>query len=735
MLLSEIIPKYIVLNESYDDFAKDTEQIDYKTEDFVSQVIDITSVLYTNSLESIWGFLGFVWDEYNVKGHFETISMPFSVIPRIPDAYRIKEFPDNMFNAIASVDIEMLDSNFENVTKVGYIANNNKHFILHWESINLDAFNFNSESYNGATGRPSQEIIDKYGFGSIELYNKYYSKIQYSIFWSTFQGITSKIVITDENKDYCLIDKTGVTDMGVWVKNAIYYKEDKPLIVYDLIHNEEVNFTQYGMVYLSKQNKFTICCSNLNSYYYYQSGFIINDENAEIKSAKFPNYIDLTVEFKLINKPIDIGDKHNMVVINTMESQPIRSMTYDWSNFNNLIAKWEKVYIQSLSGGSLWVIPELNNIDEFINTDFDTVFKHITDGTISCMNTYAGNQVFFENIPYVDFSNQYINIPEGKYKTINFNHCNILLNMQFLICVDNKSTTRFDIPFKFINTENMYFIILQRNEKYTINEDGTIDTNTIINNTILDYPLKCKGIWSSLELRSRTDDYHIECTNIVCIWNAGPHINLTNYTFDTIPNNLKPCVKLTIEKEKRRNDDIFISNNILQYDSNFLGIHTDEDVHNKLNELYPDGVQLLELDNKINYQFTTNDDFKFCNFITNTGGANINKFKTANLRIKGPNYLIYNKAGENITNAINTNKYIIMYKMLQYNMFYNANIYVLTIQDDIHAFIDAFVDEELPEDRVGKVDIQIVHENFIQLSDDEKSKLISLGYNVIDTII
>lgn len=730
MLLSEITSKYIVLNKSYDDFAKDTEQIDYETEDFVSQVTDITSVLYTNSLESIWGFLGFVWDEYNVKGHFETISMPFSVIPRIPDAYRIKEFPDNMFNAIASADIEMLDSNFENVIKVGYIANNNKRFILHWESINLNAFHFNSEGYNGASGPPSQEIIDKYGFGSIELYNKHYSNIQYTLFWSRFQGITSKIVITDENKDYCLINKTGVS-----VKNAIYYKENKPLIVYDLIHNENINFTQYGMVYLSKQNKFTICCSNCNSYYYFQPGYIVDDENTKIESAKFPNYIDLTVEFKLINKPIDIGDKLNMVVINTMNVQPLRSMTYDWSNFDNLIAKWGKVYTNSLSGGSLWVIPELNNIDEFINTDFNTLFKHIADGTISCMNTWTGNQVFFENIPYIDFSNQYINIPEGKYKTIDFNHCNILFVMQYLKCVDNKPTTRSDIPFKFINTENMYFILIQRNEKYTINEDGTISTNTGINNTILDYPLKCKGIWSNLRLEARTDDYHIECNNIVCIYNEGPHINLSNYTFDTIPNNFKPCVKLTIDKEKRRNDDIFISNNILQYNNNFLGTHTDQDLYNKLNELYPDGVQLLELDNKINYQFTTNDDFKFCNFITNVSGVSINNHKTDTLKIKGPNYLIYNKAGENITNAVNTDKYIIIYKMLQYDMFYNANIYVLTIQDDIHAFINAFIDEELPENRIGKVDIQIVHENFIQLSDDEKNKLVGLGYNVVDTII
>lgn len=735
MLLSEIIPKYIVLNKSYDDFAKDTEQIDYETEDFLSQVTDITSVLYTNSLESIWGFLGFVWDEFNVKGHFNTISMPFSIIPQIPDAYRLKEFPDNMFEAIKSTDIEMLDSNFTNVTKVGYIANNNKHFIFHWDSINLDSFQFNSESYNGAGGKPTQEIIDKYGFGSIEFYNKHYSKIQYNLFWSIFQGITSKIVITDKNKDYCLINKSGVTDIGLFVKNAIYYKENKPLIIYDLIHNEDINFTQYGMIYLSKQNKFTICCSNYNAYNNKQIGYIISDENTEIKDAKFPNYIDLTIEFKLINKPIDIGEKLNMVCINDMDSQPLRSITYDWSNFNNLITKWGKVYTNFLTGGYLKVLPELNNINEFLNSNFNSVFNHIADGTIGCINNYTGNKVFFENIPYINFSNQWLNIPEGQYKVIDCNHCNILLLMEYLNCVDNKEITRPDIPIKFINTENMYFIINQRNLKYIINDDGTISTNTGISNTILNYPLKCKGIYSNLELRSRTDDYHVECNNIICIYNMGPHINLDNYTFDTIPNNFKPCVKLIIDKEKRRNDEIFISNNILQYNNEFLGDNTDQDVYNKLNELYPEGLQILELDNKINHQFTTNDDFKFCNFICNAQGGFINNHKNDTLRIKGPNYLINNKAGEHITNTIGNDRYIVLFKMLQYDIFYNANIYVLTIQDDIHAFINAFMNEELPENRIGLVDIQIVHENFIQLTDDEKNKITSLGYNLIDVII
>ena len=729
MLLKDIIPKYIVLNKSYDDFAKDTEQIDYETEDFLSQVTDITSVLYTNSLESIWGFLGFIWDEYDVKGHFEATSMSFSIIPQIPDAHRLKEFPDNMFDKINSNTVELLDSNFQNVTKIGRIASTNKRFILHIESININNLNLNSEGFNGSGGDLTEEDIKKYAFGSVELYNKHFTTLYYQLIFSTFRQYYSSIIVTDDNKDYLLINKSGL------VSNAIYYKENKPLNIYDIYRSENTSKDLINNLFISKQNKFIIGLTNFIGYSNRIYCFKIQDDTKPINTSTIENSInnidnmlDVTVEFKIINKAINVGGRNINSIINTYNN--IKALTYDYSNLDNIISDDKDICLSSLIPGNLVIIPELNNIDNFLNLDLDSIFKYIANGKLKSTTTL---NIFFEDTSNFLFNYQIINLPKDVYKVIDCNHVEASIALEYEYIAYNSKTEAFKgyNNIKWINAENIIFKINTSSLDYHINENNELVYTRQSNYINYDWPIKCRGLWSNINLISRTDDYQIECNNIVCIYNNGPHISLNKYTtINDIPE-FKPCVKLIINKEKRRCDNIFISNNIYEKHNN---IEEGEDAMIEyFNQL--GGIQLLELDNQINHQFNTDDDFKFCNFIFNSSGGNIIRYKNSTLIIKGPNYLIYNKAGENISHNSNNTRYIIIHKMQQFDMFYNAFIYVLTIQDDIHAFINAFINEELAEDRIGRVDIQIVHENFIQLTDDEKNKLINLGYNLIDVII
>ena len=737
MLLSEITPKYIVLNKSYDDFAKDTEQIDYETEDFVSQVTDITSVLYTNSLESIWGFLGFVWDEFNVKGHFNTISMPFSIIPRIPDAYRLKEFPSNMFENIKSINIEVLDSDFTNVTKLGNIANTNKRYIFHFDSINIPKFiDFNTEGFNGTSAPPTQEEIDRYAFGSLELYNKSFTGLKYMLMSSTFRNYYSTWVITDKNKEYFK------PKLRSQVFNAFYYKEDKPFIISDCIHTDDYSIEKAFNIFISKQNKFTICCSSYRNWNNYFKCFKVQDEYAPILTDNINSYLnldnilDITFEFKQLDKPNSIGNIDNFKCINSLDMSYCKRFKFDYTNFDNYINEYGTLYCITLIR-RLIVIPELNNIDTFLNEDYNTIFKYIAEGKIK---PYANYNYFFteegEEIKWVIISNLFININTEK-KVLDLNHAKVGLNLEYinnLYNINDEKPIRNNSLFKLVNAENAIIAFYYRNCSYTIKDNNfsyTIGTTNIVN----DEPIICKGFRANINIIAIPDKYAIETSNIILINNCSIRIELTDYTFDTIPNNLKPVLKFTIDGNKRRNDESPIINNLIYYDSIFLGEHTDQELYDKLNELYPEGIQLIEIDNKVNYQFTTDDDFKLNHFIINIGGGAVSKFKTSNLKVKGPNYLINNKTNKSNTYFSNNVKYIVMHKMKQFDLFYNSFIYVVTIQDDIHAFINAFMDEELPEDRIGLVDIQIVHENFIQLTDDEKNKIIRLGYNLIDTII
>lgn len=161
----------LVVAETFDEFVHRCEDIDFTVEDVVGYVTSVSRVFYWNNVESVWGVLGFVWDsqtplsdeealiypnpQYRLNqvdaagnviemdnqwllshktnkgyGHFVTTTMPFNIIPELPDGYRITELRYT-FRNVASDNLVVQKSDWSNLKNVSGLARAG-------QSINID---------------------------------------------------------------------------------------------------------------------------------------------------------------------------------------------------------------------------------------------------------------------------------------------------------------------------------------------------------------------------------------------------------------------------------------------------------------------------------------------------------------------------------------------------------------------------------------------------------------------
>ena len=158
--IRHINTRNLVVCDTFDDFAKKVAQTDFLVEDVVGYVIDVTRVFYWLNVESIWGVIGFNWtqlnpipdteDYENVWEHLEHVNadgtniteprqvnpgmgygtfarttIPFNIIPKLPDGFRITAF-NGTFDAIASDTLELQRSDWHNVKSLNNLCPPNK---------------------------------------------------------------------------------------------------------------------------------------------------------------------------------------------------------------------------------------------------------------------------------------------------------------------------------------------------------------------------------------------------------------------------------------------------------------------------------------------------------------------------------------------------------------------------------------------------------------------------------
>lgn len=248
MLISDIKPRNLVSHESYNDFANYTSEMDYSVEDLVDYIYGITDVYYWINLESVWGKIGFVWDVYNERGHFQSSQIPFNVIPVIPDGHRLKSL-DNLLKAIRKDNLTLLKSDWSNVTSCDFIvtsANFGDTFIL-----DLRGANFNApykEGYNCHTlvdGSTNVGIIvhgDFSNYGNFFLginANLNFTKSDIKIPNFVLENFTNTqtnsgrthIFIEEDMEDIDLTTKIGKILITADDRESVKYKQINPLYI------------------------------------------------------------------------------------------------------------------------------------------------------------------------------------------------------------------------------------------------------------------------------------------------------------------------------------------------------------------------------------------------------------------------------------------------------------------------------------------------------------------------
>ena len=129
--MSNIKNRNLIVTETFDEFAEHTDEMDFSVEDLVAYVTSLAQVFYWLNVESVWGRLGFVWDNYDSStkqgyGHFVHTTIPFSVIPSLPDGERVTQLNNATFAYIESSSFKLLKSNWENLIRISNISKNSE---------------------------------------------------------------------------------------------------------------------------------------------------------------------------------------------------------------------------------------------------------------------------------------------------------------------------------------------------------------------------------------------------------------------------------------------------------------------------------------------------------------------------------------------------------------------------------------------------------------------------------
>ena len=105
----------LVVVDTFDEFSNKVDKLDFEVEDIVALVTSLANTFYWLNVESVWGPIGFTWSKVDDYGVFNKTTIPFTIIPKLPDGHRIKQF-NNTFNNISSNYIEVKKSDWSNLT-------------------------------------------------------------------------------------------------------------------------------------------------------------------------------------------------------------------------------------------------------------------------------------------------------------------------------------------------------------------------------------------------------------------------------------------------------------------------------------------------------------------------------------------------------------------------------------------------------------------------------------------
>lgn len=260
----------LVVVDTFDEFANKVDKLDFEVEDIVALVTSLANTFYWLNVESVWGPIGFTWKKTDDYGVFNKTTIPFSVIPKLPDGYRIKSL-SNTFNNVSSAYIDLRKSDWRNLTSVNGLCPPGKKMTA------------------DLTGAPIEGVITNLiGNNAGELYVKGdFSRVT-ELSGNTFGGYTiysfkdsSKLIVDDGNKYLNMPYKNPSRNI-----NGVYYwKGDGPLRLEYTFRIDPTDYVMKNLLLYSRNLQYYI--TNLDNLGASLFGSILYGNNNDVMNEPF----------------------------------------------------------------------------------------------------------------------------------------------------------------------------------------------------------------------------------------------------------------------------------------------------------------------------------------------------------------------------------------------------------------------------------------------------------------
>lgn len=184
----------LVVVDTFDRFADKVGKLDFEVEDLVALVTSLANTFYWLNVESVWGPIGFTWSKVDNYGVFNKTTVPFTIIPKLPDGHRIKQF-DNTFNNISSNYIEVQKSDWSNFTTIGDLCPDGKEM-----KIDLSEANITTGIKDKYMVRGNGKLYIKADLSHINENTSILYNIMNNFGESPYGGTNSLLIMDDNNK-------------------------------------------------------------------------------------------------------------------------------------------------------------------------------------------------------------------------------------------------------------------------------------------------------------------------------------------------------------------------------------------------------------------------------------------------------------------------------------------------------------------------------------------------------
>ena len=675
MELEEIKSKNLPVVETYEEFGEKLNEIDYSQEDFAALVTDLTSVLYADSLETIWGFIGFQWDEYNNYGHFNARSFEVGYIPQIPDPERIKKFPSNFISQMNDKEITIGYNEFTNLTEIDYILqDNNKDVNIYVDGINCKI----------NLGQFGDEMDSLHFYQKIHVIGTQLKPFRIDGNIPSFYSEQTTIYIVIDEQTQFKFPIYGDDDH--LTRCAYFWKGEGDFNFYNCFYN--VNVAKYNNIFISNNNKFVInpigTYSPFILHYKPDENYLCDSDINKIDSWQHP--IEVTINWEQLEG--DITNLHLGIASN------VRLKTLNFINWDKL-SKEKPVTIDSFC--FICFLELYENTQSFVDFPWQQLIDLYDQGILTGGSSYNIFTNFVKSLNYKDTTEQVEITIHSDFFTINNNLCSI-----------NKRTNAregkiFYYPFIINNPDNKNINIYS----YVSIRDESMNQNSIDKFAL---------------------NFSINANNLVLSYIDIFYNDTITYTFNNceIGNNAASLYFQNFDK----NDYIFLCNLNVEKQSLINVQYSSANENFDITEYFIEYrkhyeyLKIIKIEDNVQ-QYNLNNSVVLGPFTNNTSGQNLFGNKSNTLKNNDGSYFLVGK------NSGSPSCKFIIFDIENWKVFYNADIQFICVQSNINDWYNSILDEQTTRD----AQLSIVHENYIQLTSEQINHLIELGYTVIDYII